>query len=135
MYRTPHRGHRSPGPPRPPGSFPSPGSGWNRSPYGHSPRGAPYYSPGPPGYMYGSPSGGYSERHRDFGGNRRRSGDSWRRPASSHYVQSHSSDSVEKYFSPAMLQDPWEALQDAAAPRHPTPPDSSVNQAADVPAS
>ncbi|XP_042285030.1 M-phase-specific PLK1-interacting protein [Thunnus albacares] len=131
MYRAPVRPQRSSAVPRPPGRFPSPASCWGlpgaRSPYGGSPRGCPPYSPGSPvfspgsnrGYGGGSP-GGFGSGGRGFGGQMRRSGDGfWRpqscSPASAPRYQPGSSDSVEKYFSPSMLQDPWAALQPVAA--------------------
>ncbi|XP_040002301.1 M-phase-specific PLK1-interacting protein isoform X1 [Xiphias gladius] len=148
MYRAPCRPLRSPGAPRPAGRFPSPVSCWGlpgaRSPYGGSgyrggsPRGCPIYSPGSPvyspgsnrGYWDGSPAG-LGSGSWGFGGQMRRRGDGFRRPqsfspGSAQKFQSGSSDSsVEKYFSPSMLQDPWAALQpvsaaDAAAARQST---------------
>uniref|UniRef100_A0A3Q3AIT7 M-phase specific PLK1 interacting protein n=1 Tax=Kryptolebias marmoratus TaxID=37003 RepID=A0A3Q3AIT7_KRYMA len=131
MYRPPVRPLRSPGGPRPPGRFPSPGQGWTR---GRSP-----YSPGSPRFSPGS-NRGYEDGFRGFG---------FRRPQSfsptgiwsvhtapdpvwicfsacnQNFLcfQSRPSDvSVEKYFSPSMLEDPWKTLQpvtaaDAAAAR------------------
>ncbi|XP_022622134.1 M-phase-specific PLK1-interacting protein [Seriola dumerili] len=150
MYRAPVRPQRSPGAPRPAGRFPSPVSCWGfpgaRSPYGGSgyregsPRGCPAYSPGSPVYSPGSNRGcwdgsaaRFGSGSRGFGGQMRRRGDGFRRPqsfspgsAQKFQVKFQSSDSsVEKYFSPSMLQDPWAALQpiraaDAAAARHAT---------------
>ncbi|XP_074545234.1 M-phase-specific PLK1-interacting protein [Halichoeres trimaculatus] len=140
MYRAPVRPQRSPGAPRPPGRLPSPSSCWGfpgaRSPYGGSgpragsPRGGPAYAPGSPvysppyspasswGYREGSP-GGFGSGARGSGGHMWRGGRGFRRPQSfspsAHLQQSGSSDApVEKYFSPAMLQDPWAALQPVA---------------------
>ncbi|XP_044075599.1 M-phase-specific PLK1-interacting protein [Siniperca chuatsi] len=130
MYRAPLRPQRSPGAPRPAGRFPSPSSCWGfpgaRSPYGGSghrggsPRGGPAYSPGSPvyspgsnrGYRDGSPFSGFGGGSR--GGQMWGRGAGFRRPqsfspASAPNFQSGSS--VEKYFSPSMLQDPWAALQ------------------------
>ncbi|XP_036938555.1 M-phase-specific PLK1-interacting protein [Acanthopagrus latus] len=137
MYRAPVRPQRSPGAPRPAGRFPSPASCWgfprDRSPYGGSvhrggsPRGGPAYSPGSPvfspnsnrGYRDGSPAG-MGSGSRGFGGQMWRRSGGFRRPQSfspsSQNFQCGSSDSsVEKYFSPSMLQDPWAALQPVAA--------------------
>uniref|UniRef100_A0A8C4DKI2 M-phase specific PLK1 interacting protein n=1 Tax=Dicentrarchus labrax TaxID=13489 RepID=A0A8C4DKI2_DICLA len=129
MYRAPVRPQRSPGAPRPAGRFPSPASCWGfpgaRFPYGGhrggSPRGGPAFSPGSPvyspgshrGYRDGSPAGfgsgsrgfgdspaGFGSGSRGFGGQMRRRGGS-----------GSSDSSVEKYFSPSMLQDPWAAMQ------------------------
>lgn len=117
-----------------------------RSPYGGSghrggspqcyPACSPVYSPGSNrGYRDGSPSGfgrgsrgfgdspsGFGSGSRGFGGQMRRRVGGFRRPqsfspASVHNFQCGSSDSsVEKYFSPSMLQDPWAALQPVADP-------------------
>ncbi|XP_041805749.1 M-phase-specific PLK1-interacting protein [Chelmon rostratus] len=138
MYRAPLRPQRSPGDPRSAGRFPSPASCWGfpgaRSPYGGSghrggsPRGGAAYSPGSPfyspgsnrGYWDGSPAG-LNSGSRGFGGQMRRRGGGFRRPqsfspASAQKFQSASSDSsVEKYFTPSMLQDPWAALQPVVA--------------------
>ncbi|XP_041660327.1 M-phase-specific PLK1-interacting protein [Cheilinus undulatus] len=111
MYRAPVRPQRSPGAPRPPGRFPSPGSGWGfpggSATRGGSPLRSPGYSPRySPGFSPGSPRG--------FG--------AFRRPPSfspsAHLQQSRSSSDapVEKYFSPAMMQDPWAALQPVPQP-------------------
>ncbi|KAE8290447.1 hypothetical protein D5F01_LYC10020 [Larimichthys crocea] len=109
---------------------------------GGSPRGGPIYSPRCPvyspgsvrGYRDASPSGfgnrprglgdspgGFGNGSRAFGGQMRRRGGGFRRPqsfspSSAQNFQHGSSDSsVEKYFSPSMLQDPWAALQPVAA--------------------
>ncbi|XP_053294151.1 M-phase-specific PLK1-interacting protein [Pleuronectes platessa] len=146
MNRGPFRPQRSPGAPRPAGRFPSPGSSWGfpgaRSPYGGSghrgasPRGCGAYSPGSPvnspgsgrGYWDG-PTGGFGSGSRCFPGQMRSRGDSFRRPQSfgpGSAQKFQSSDaSVEKYFSPSMVQDPWRHLQpltttDAAHNRHTT---------------
>ncbi|KAM7399923.1 hypothetical protein PAMA_004553 [Pampus argenteus] len=126
MYRAPVRYQRSSAAPRPPGRFQSPSSCWRfpgtRSPYGGSPRGCPPYSPGSPVYSPGSNReyGGFGSGGREFREQMRRSGDGFRRPPScspnsTSRSQPRSSDSVEKYFSPSMLQDPWAALQPVAA--------------------
>ncbi|XP_072219730.1 M-phase-specific PLK1-interacting protein [Leuresthes tenuis] len=136
MYRTPVRPQRSPGGPRPAGRFPSPAPCWGfpgaRSPYagsghrGGSPRGP--YAPGSPvfspvsnrGYADGSPAG-FGSGSRDFTGQMRRRGDGFRRPpsfspTSAPNLQSVASEAaVEKFFSPSMLQDPWQALQPISA--------------------
>ncbi|XP_017296091.1 M-phase-specific PLK1-interacting protein [Kryptolebias marmoratus] len=110
MYRPPVRPLRSPGGPRPPGRFPSPGQGWTR---GRSP-----YSPGSPRFSPGS-NRGYEDGFRGFGFRRPQSFS----PTGAPNLQSRPSDvSVEKYFSPSMLEDPWKTLQpvtaaDAAAAR------------------
>nr|XP_057914479.1 M-phase-specific PLK1-interacting protein [Doryrhamphus excisus] len=124
-------------PARPPlnDSFPSPPSSWARPPYrGHrepSARGYPSYSPTSPRYSpgynrghWGGPQAGSGYRGRgfrgspvfgsggrDFGAHRR--GNRFERPQnfSPSASKDHSSDSVEKYFSPSMLEDPWAALQ------------------------
>ncbi|KAM9844878.1 M-phase-specific PLK1-interacting protein [Aulostomus maculatus] len=114
-----------------------------RTPYGGSghrggsPRGYAAYSPGSPvyssgfnqGYRDGSPAGGgrsfgespggFRGGGRGYGGPRRR-GDGFRRPrsyspTSAHNLQPQTSESVEKYFSPSMVQDPWAGLQPPAA--------------------
>ncbi|XP_030608414.1 M-phase-specific PLK1-interacting protein [Archocentrus centrarchus] len=111
MFRAPDRPQRSPGAPRPAGSFCSPSSGWGfpRSPYGGSPyggspyRGSPYggsphggfprgyspYSPCSPGYSPGSNRGyrdgsaaGFGSGSRGFGGPMRQRGNGFRRPQS-----------------------------------------------------
>ncbi|KAF3698479.1 hypothetical protein EXN66_Car014160 [Channa argus] len=132
MYRVPARPQRSPGAPRPAGRFPSPSSCWAfpgaRSPYGGSGhRGAstrvcPSYSPGSPSYSPGSnrgyrdrSPGGFISGSRGFGGQMRRRGDGFRRPQSFSPNFQSSDSSVEKYFSPSMLQDPWAALQPLTA--------------------
>nr|XP_046265422.1 M-phase-specific PLK1-interacting protein [Scatophagus argus] len=135
MYRAPVGPQRSPGATRPGGRFPSPSSSWGfRSPYGGSghrggsPRGGPAFPPGSPvyspcsnrGHRLGSPAGLGNEFRRFRGQMWHRSG-GFRRPpdaspASAQKLQGGSSDSsVEKYFSPSMLQDPWAALQPIAA--------------------
>ncbi|XP_056267077.1 M-phase-specific PLK1-interacting protein [Pseudoliparis swirei] len=80
------------------------------------------------GYSGGSPSGfgsgsrgfgdspsGFGSGSRGFGGPRRHRGAGSRRPQSfspsNLQVKSRGDASVEKYFSPSMMQDPWEALQ------------------------
>uniref|UniRef100_UPI0037E77A8E M-phase-specific PLK1-interacting protein n=1 Tax=Semicossyphus pulcher TaxID=241346 RepID=UPI0037E77A8E len=141
MYRAPVRPQRSPGAPQPTGRFPSTASCWGfpgaRSPYGGSgpragsPRGGPAYSPGSPvyspasnrGYWDGSPTW-FGSGSRGSGGQMWRRGGGFRRPQSfsPSHIQSGSSDApVEKYFSPAMLQDPWAALQPVAAADTRTP--------------
>ncbi|XP_022074638.1 M-phase-specific PLK1-interacting protein [Acanthochromis polyacanthus] len=134
MYRAPIRPQRSPAAPQE--RYPSPGPCWGfpgaRSPYGGSghrggsPRGYPPCSPGSSvyspdshrGYMGVSP-GGFGGESRGFDGQRRRRGDGFRRPQSfspSGAPKSQSSDaSVEKYFSPSMMQDPWKSLQPITA--------------------
>lgn len=110
MYRSPVRPTRSPGPPRPPGRFPSPASCWGfpgpRSPYegsGHrsgSPRGSRAFSPGSPVYSPGSYMGYRSSSPVGLGGGSRGGfgGQMWRRsggfprpqsvsPASAHTIQ------------------------------------------------
>uniref|UniRef100_A0A3B4TV44 M-phase specific PLK1 interacting protein n=1 Tax=Seriola dumerili TaxID=41447 RepID=A0A3B4TV44_SERDU len=112
------------------------GSGYREG----SPRGCPAYSPGSPVYSPGSNRGcwdgsaaRFGSGSRGFGGQMRRRGDGFRRPQSfspgsaqkfqvkfqvfiytsnsSRKTGNASSDSsVEKYFSPSMLQDPWAAL-------------------------
>ncbi|XP_060901531.1 M-phase-specific PLK1-interacting protein [Labrus mixtus] len=151
MYRAPVRPQRSPGAPRPTGRFPSPASCWGfpgaPSPYGGSgprggsPHGGPAFSPGSPayspasnrGYRGGSPASNRGYRDSSpvgfgsgSGGQMWRTGGRFRRPQSfspsAHLQQSRCSDApVEKYFSPAMLQDPWAALQPAAAAETRTP--------------
>ncbi|XP_037618929.1 M-phase-specific PLK1-interacting protein [Sebastes umbrosus] len=115
MYRAPVRPPRSPGALRPAGRFSSPASSWRDpgapvcSPYGGSPRGyhGYTYSPGSHrGYRDGSPA--------RFGSGSR---GGFQRSGSDHHMQGGSSDSsVEKYFSPSMLQDPWAALLVTDAP-------------------
>ncbi|XP_040910606.1 M-phase-specific PLK1-interacting protein isoform X2 [Toxotes jaculatrix] len=130
MYRAPLRPQRSPGAPRPTGRFPSPVSCWGfpgaRSPYGGSgyrggsPRGCPAYSPrSNRGYWDGSPAG-FGSGSRGFGGQMRHRGGGFRRPQSFSpgSAQKASDASVEKYFSPSMLQDPWAALQPQADTQH-----------------
>ncbi|KAK2822939.1 hypothetical protein Q5P01_023004 [Channa striata] len=139
MYRIPVRPQRSQGAPHPDGRFPSPSSCWpypgDRSPYGGpghrgaSPRICPTYSPGSPGFSPGfspgsSPGsnrgyrdrspGGFSRGSRRFGGPMRHRGDGFRRPQS-FSPNFQASGSVEKYFSPSMLQDPWASLQPLTA--------------------
>ncbi|XP_054870781.1 M-phase-specific PLK1-interacting protein [Amphiprion ocellaris] len=136
MYRAPIRPQRSPAAPQAAGRYPSPSPCWGfpgaRSPYGGSghrggsPRGCPPCSPGSPvyspdshrGYMGASP-GGFGGDSRSFDGQRRRRGDGFRRPQSfspcgTPNLQS-SDASVEKYFSPSMMQDPWKSLQPITA--------------------
>ncbi|XP_034038412.1 M-phase-specific PLK1-interacting protein-like [Thalassophryne amazonica] len=105
-------------------------------PRGASPRGGPRYSPHSPGYFPGSHRG-FSEappaRPRWFGNSpagfgfrgkqRRGSNGFWGprsySPASAHGFQgraSDHSDSIEKYFSPAMLQDPWAGMKPVPVP-------------------
>ncbi|XP_033505945.1 M-phase-specific PLK1-interacting protein [Epinephelus lanceolatus] len=131
MYRAPVNPQRSPGAPRPAGRFPSPASCWSfhgaRSPYGGSghrggsPRGCPAFSPGSPvyspgsnrGYRDGSPAG-FGSGSRGFGQSRHR-GSGFRRPpsfspGSAHSSQKPSDSSVQRYFSPSMLEDPWSSL-------------------------
>ncbi|KAM8851360.1 M-phase-specific PLK1-interacting protein [Spinachia spinachia] len=112
MYRGPDRPQGSPAAPRPTDRFPSPASCWGspgpRSPYGRSTfcHESPLRSPGfQRGYGDVSLSG--------FGGSRRPTGGPSRRHQSSG-PSSQTDSSVEKYFSRSMLQDPWEALQQAA---------------------
>ncbi|XP_070775680.1 M-phase-specific PLK1-interacting protein [Enoplosus armatus] len=143
MYRAPVRPQRSPGAPRPAGRFPSPTSCWGfhgaRSPYGGcghrggSPRGGPAYSPAYSpgsirGYRDGSPFSGFNSgsrgfgdspagfigESRGFGGQMWRRGGGFRRPSTQNLQSGPSDSSVEKYFSPSMLQDPWAALQPIA---------------------
>uniref|UniRef100_A0A3B5B3B4 M-phase specific PLK1 interacting protein n=1 Tax=Stegastes partitus TaxID=144197 RepID=A0A3B5B3B4_9TELE len=132
MYRGPARPQRSPAAPQAAGRYPSPAPCWGfpgaRSPYGGSPRGCPPFSPGSPvyspdsnrGYRGASPRG-FGGGSRCFDGQRRRRGDGFRRPQSfspsaAPNVQSFSIyASVEKYFSPSMLQDPWKSLQPVTA--------------------
>ncbi|XP_054655730.1 M-phase-specific PLK1-interacting protein [Dunckerocampus dactyliophorus] len=119
-------------------SFPSPPSCWARPPYrGHreaSARGYPSYSPTSPMYSpgsnrghWGGPQAGSGCRGRGFGGSpavfgsggrdfgertqRRGNRFEWPRNFSPSASKDPSSDSVEKYFSPSMLEDPWAALQ------------------------
>ncbi|XP_074505879.1 M-phase-specific PLK1-interacting protein [Sebastes fasciatus] len=132
MYRAPVRPPRSPGALRPAGRFSSPASSWRDpgalspgppvcSPYGGSPRGyhGYTYSPGSHrGYRDGSParfgSGSRGFGPRGFGSGSR---GGFQRSGSDHHMQGGSSDSsVEKYFSPSMLQDPWAALLVTDAP-------------------
>ncbi|XP_030016519.1 uncharacterized protein LOC115437442 [Sphaeramia orbicularis] len=104
-------------------------------PHGGSPRGLPAFSPGSPCYSPGpvrgyrscspggfrdSPPGFGGGGGRGFGGHTRRRGDEFRRPqpfspTSGPRAQAGSSDSVEKYFSPSMLQDPWNDLTPMSA--------------------
>ncbi|XP_026219723.1 M-phase-specific PLK1-interacting protein [Anabas testudineus] len=141
MYRAPVRPQRSPGAPRPAERFSSPASCWGfpaaRSSFngsghrGASPQGCPAFSPGSPAYSPGSDRvyrdrspAGFGRGSRGFGGQMWRRGDGFRRLPFSPNFQSPDS-SVEKYFSPLMLQDPWAALRpitaaDAAAARHTT---------------
>ncbi|KAM4550914.1 M-phase-specific PLK1-interacting protein [Odontesthes bonariensis] len=136
MYRTPVRPQQSPGAPRPAGRFPSPAPCWGfpgaRSPFsghrGGSPRGCRPYAPGSPvfspgsnrGYADGSPAG-FGSGSRDFTGQMRRRGNGFRRPPSFSPTSAPNSQSagsevaVEKFFSPSMLQDPWQALQPVCA--------------------
>ncbi|XP_061914431.1 M-phase-specific PLK1-interacting protein [Entelurus aequoreus] len=127
--------------------FPSPPSCWTRSPYGGpghrggSSRGYPTYSPtspmcSPVGFNrghWGSPQTGSGGRGRSFGGSPARFGSGERahrrghrfeRPLnfspSSSKDQDQSFDSIEKYFSPSMLEDPWAVLQ-------PTEPQTSTS--------
>ncbi|XP_061546328.1 M-phase-specific PLK1-interacting protein [Phycodurus eques] len=121
--------------------FSSPPSRWARPPYrgpghrGASAQGYPAYSPNSPAYSHGfnrghrggSPGGSGGGR-RSFGGSpavfgsggrnfgeKHRRGNSFGRPInfspSASNVQCESSDSIERYFSPSMLEDPWAALQ------------------------
>ncbi|XP_077352375.1 lymphocyte antigen 6 family member pge isoform X1 [Festucalex cinctus] len=126
--------------------FPSPPSGWARTPYrgagnrgGHHARGHPAYSPNSPtyspgfnrGHWGGSPgsSGGggrgfggspsmFGSGGRNFGEKQRR-GNSFGRP--NNFSPRESSDSIERYFSPSMLEDPWAALQ----PKHTEAPSNN----------
>ncbi|KAK5889705.1 hypothetical protein CesoFtcFv8_015683 [Champsocephalus esox] len=130
MHRAPDRPPPSPGAPRPAACFPSPASSWSGAPYGAPPR--PQYSPFSPGYT-DSPgsyrgnrdSPGSYRGNRDspgsYRGNRdspgsyrgfgsRSRGGGFRRPQGFSPAQNHQGDSVERYFSPSMLQDPWAAL-------------------------
>ncbi|KAM6952073.1 uncharacterized protein PEZ65_009261 [Lycodopsis pacificus] len=78
--------------------------------FGDSP---PRFCSGPRGF--GDSPSGFGSGPRGFGGQRRpRGGFRWAQSfsPSAHNVRGESS--VEKYFSPSMLQDPWEALQPAA---------------------
>ncbi|KAM9349706.1 M-phase-specific PLK1-interacting protein [Symphorus nematophorus] len=137
MYRTPLRPQRSPAPgPGPPrvSRFPSPPSCWGfsgsgppRSPYGGSPRAGSPFSPGSPLYSPGQGPGPGPGPYRGFrdgsqtgspsrgsrGHMRGRRGSGFRRPQSFSpgSAQNLQSDSVERYFSPSMLQDPWASLQ------------------------
>ncbi|KAF7644613.1 hypothetical protein LDENG_00219010 [Lucifuga dentata] len=106
--------------------------------YGASPRGSPAGSPGSPRYSPAShrpyrgcsPAGFSSNSSRGFGDSPRGFGSGGRgfrgkdrgrtdvlrrlgsySPASARSFQAAGSDSVEKYFSPSMLQDPWISLQ------------------------
>ncbi|XP_053186012.1 M-phase-specific PLK1-interacting protein [Scomber japonicus] len=113
MYRAPVRPQRSSAVPRPPGRFPSPA--WSlpgtRSPYGASPRGCPPFSPGSPVFPGSNREyGGGSPVRFGSGGRGYRP-----RPGPGHRTQSGSSDSVEKYFSPSMVQDPWSSLTPVTA--------------------
>ncbi|XP_051935619.1 lymphocyte antigen 6 family member pge isoform X1 [Hippocampus zosterae] len=143
MDRTPSRSHWNE-------KFPSPPSGWARTPYrgsGHhgdfSARGYHTYSPNSPTYSpgfnrghrggspgrYGAGGRGYGGSPAIFGSGGRNFGEKQRRgnrfgravnfsPAAVN-VQHESSGSIERYFSPSMLEDPWAALQ----PKHTeTPP-------------
>ncbi|KAK5860546.1 hypothetical protein PBY51_022011 [Eleginops maclovinus] len=130
MHRAQDRPQQSPVALRPAGRSPSPASGWSGSPYGGSPR--PHYSPsspvcspgysdssgsyrgyrdGPQGFR-GSPVGfgyrGFGGSQAGFGGRSR--GGGFRRPQGFSPAHNLQGDSVERYFNPSMLQDPWAAL-------------------------
>ncbi|XP_028283254.1 M-phase-specific PLK1-interacting protein [Parambassis ranga] len=137
MYRPPPRHQRSPGSPSQTGRFPSPGSGWgfhgDRSPYrgsahrGSSPWGCPPCSPRSPafspgskrGYRDGSPAE-FSSGSRGSAGYMQRGNSGFRRPhfsprSASSFQPRPSDASVEKFFSPSMMEDPWKTLQPKTA--------------------
>uniref|UniRef100_A0A1A7XHE6 M-phase specific PLK1 interacting protein n=1 Tax=Iconisemion striatum TaxID=60296 RepID=A0A1A7XHE6_9TELE len=112
-----YRPQRSPGAPRPPGRFPSPVPSWGfpaaRPPFAGSPRNRSPFAPGSAGeYVDGF---GYGSM--GFASPMQRRGDCFRRPRSfspkaAPNFQTRPSDvPVERYFSPMMLEDPWETLQ------------------------
>ncbi|XP_057704720.1 M-phase-specific PLK1-interacting protein [Corythoichthys intestinalis] len=116
--------------------FSSPPSGWGRPPYrgpvhrGGSGRGCHSYSPNSPtfspGFNRGQRGGGSGGGRRSFGGSpamfgsggrnfgeKQRGRNSFGSPSnfkSASNMQRETSDTIERYFSPSMLEDPWAAL-------------------------
>uniref|UniRef100_A0A1A8K660 M-phase specific PLK1 interacting protein n=1 Tax=Nothobranchius kuhntae TaxID=321403 RepID=A0A1A8K660_NOTKU len=111
-----YRPQRSPGAQRAPGRFPSPGHSWG-FPFTGSPQNRSPFTPGSAGEYVD----GFGYRSMAFASPMQRGGNGFRRPRSfnpkaSPNFQSRPSDvPVEKYFSPMMLEDPWEMLQPISA--------------------
>ncbi|XP_037127741.1 lymphocyte antigen 6 family member pge isoform X1 [Syngnathus acus] len=128
--------------------FPSPPSGWARTPYrgaghrGASPQGYYAYTPNSPTYSPGFNRGHWRDSPgsgggRGFGGSpmsgsggrnfsgKQRRGNNFGRPthfnSSAVNVQHDFPGPIETYFSPSMLEDPWAALQ----PKHTETPTSN----------